>query len=84
VARGATLGATAPGSGTEQHSAHRLRGGPLVSLDQVPVHVLGDRDAGVPEDIGRDMQRRALGKHRRGARMPQLVRVPMTQPRGLA
>jgi len=30
---GATLGATAPRPDTEQHSAHRLRGGPLVPLE---------------------------------------------------
>jgi hypothetical protein len=27
-------------------------GRPLVSLDQVTAHVLGDRDARVPEDFG--------------------------------
>jgi hypothetical protein len=67
MASGATLGATPPRPSSEQPSSHRLGGGPLVPLDQVPVHVLGDRDAGMAEDLGDDMQRRALGKHQRGA-----------------
>jgi hypothetical protein len=55
MASGATLGATPPRPSSEQHSSHRLGGGPLVPLDQVPVHVLGDRDAGMAEDLGDDM-----------------------------
>jgi hypothetical protein len=48
------------------------------------VHVLGDGDAGVPEHLGDHVQRRALSQHQRGARVTQLVRVPVTQARLLA
>jgi hypothetical protein len=46
----------------------------------VPVHVLGDRDAGVAKHLGDDMKRCALGEHQRGTRVPQLVRMLVTQP----
>ena len=42
---------------------------PLVALQQMSVHVLGDSDAGVPEHLGNHMQRRALGQHQRGPRV---------------
>jgi hypothetical protein len=47
---GAIPGATA-GSGPEQGLAHRVGRRLLVVHEQMPVHVLGDRDAGVPEDL---------------------------------
>ena len=36
------------------------------------------------ENLGDDIQRRALGEHQRGAGVPQLVRVPMIWPGRLA
>ena len=48
-------------SSTEQGSAHGLGRRPVVTFEQVTVHVFGDRDAGVPEHVGDHVQRRALG-----------------------
>ena len=55
-------------SAAEQSLAHRLSCRPLVTFEQVPVHVLGDGDAGMPEHLGDHGQRRALGQHQRRAR----------------
>ena len=38
-------------SAAEQSPAHRLSRRPLVAFEQVPVHVLGDGDAGMPEHL---------------------------------
>jgi hypothetical protein len=84
MAPGATLGATPRWSSTEEHCAHRFRSRPLVAFDQVAVHVFGDRDTGVTEDLGDNMQRGALGKHQRRARVPQFMRMPVTQACRLA
>jgi len=46
----------------------------------VPVHVLRDCDAGVSQDLRHHMQLCSLGEHQRGARVPQLVRVPAAKP----
>ena len=45
-------------SAPEQRPAHRFRCGPLVTFQQMPVHVLGDGDAGMTEHLGDGMQRR--------------------------
>ncbi len=71
-------------SAPEQRPAHRFRCGPLVAFQRMPVHVLGDGNAGMTEHLGDDVQRRPLGQHQRGARMPQLVRMPMPQASPLA
>ena len=55
-----------------------LRDGPLYRF---AVHVLGDGDAGVTEDLRNHMYRRALSQHQRRLRVAQLVRMPVTQPR---
>jgi hypothetical protein len=70
-------------SAPEQRPAHRFRCGPLVAFQQVPVHVLGDGDAGMTH-LGDNMQRRPLGQHQRGARMAQFMRMPMPQACPLA
>ena len=59
---GATLGATAYRSGTEQGLTHRLGRRALVTLQQVAVYVLGDGDAGMPEHLGDHVQRRPWAK----------------------
>ena len=50
-------------SATEQSPAHRLSRGPLVTFEQVPVHVLRDGDAGMSENLRDHMQWRALSQH---------------------
>ena len=40
--------------------AHRLSRRPLVTFEQVPIDVLGNGDAGVPEHFGDHVQRRPL------------------------
>jgi hypothetical protein len=47
----------------------------------MPVDILGDRDARVPEDIGDHMQRRPLSEHQRGSGVPEFVWVPVAEPR---
>ena len=42
-------------SAAEQRPAHRLSRRPLVTFEQVPVHVLGDGDTGVTESLGDHM-----------------------------
>ena len=49
-------------SATEQRPAHRFRRRPLVTFEQVPVHVPGDGDARMAEHLGDQVQRRALGQ----------------------
>jgi hypothetical protein len=71
-------------SAAEQSPAHRISRRPLVTFEQVPVHVLGDGDAGVTEDLRDHVQWRALGQHQRRPGVAQLVRMPVTQPRPLA
>ena len=50
-------------SATEQSPAHRLSRGPLVTFEQVPVHVLRAGDAGMSENLRDHMQWRALSQH---------------------
>ena len=49
-----------------------------------PVDILRYRDAGMTENLGHHVQRRALSQHQRCTGVPQLVRMPMTQPGRLA
>jgi hypothetical protein len=42
-------------SAAEQRPAHRLSRRPLVTFEQMPVHVLGDGDAGVTKYLGDHM-----------------------------
>ncbi len=50
----------------------------LSPAGQVPADVLRYRDAGMAENLANEVQRRALGEHQGGGRVPQLVRMPVT------
>jgi hypothetical protein len=52
---GANLGAIRNRGATGQSPAHGLGGCPPVALDQVAIHVLGDRDTGMAQHLGDHM-----------------------------
>ena len=83
VALGATLGATRS-SQPPNRARSRLGRRPPVTFQQVTIHILSDGNAGVPAHLRDHIQRRTLSQHQRGARVAQVVRVPVAEPGPLA